>query len=113
LIHVADEDGFEIELDTNGTFYIAGKELTHCQLGQRFTLLVKPIVEASPNSPRTAPLVTSRIYPGLELEQHDQPRITGEISFHRSSSMIKSAMYSFGRAPPPPLTCIVEPLPGN
>ena len=87
FIHTADVDGFEIELDTNGTFYISGKELIHCQLGQKFTLIVAPKVDVQPNTPQTAPLVTTRLFPGASegvrgrvgpvLEVHDQPRITG------------------------------------
>jgi hypothetical protein len=73
----ANSEGFEIELDTNGTFYIAGKERIHCQLGQRFTLIVTAKVDVQPNTPEEAPLVTERIIRGLDLEVHDRPRVTG------------------------------------
>ena len=73
----ANSEGFEIELDTNGTFYIAGAERVHCLLGQRFTLIVNAKMEVQPNTPEEAPLVTERIVRGLDLEVHDRPRVTG------------------------------------
>ena len=54
FIHTADVDGFEIELDTNGTYYISGKELIHCQLGQKFTLIVAPKALIGPCPARSA-----------------------------------------------------------
>ena len=67
-----------------------GKELVHCQLGQRFTLIVHSKVSVTPNTPADAKanrLVTMRNFPGAgpsfrggtspELAVHDQPRVTG------------------------------------
>ena len=71
-------EGFEVEVDTNGTFYFAGSMLTHCMLGQRLRVDVSanPRLGAAPNTPEEAPLITTRNVYGSELAVHDRPRVT-------------------------------------
>ena len=76
MMHGANTEGFESELDTNGTFY-RWRGGGHCLLGQRFTLIVNPKIEVQPNTPEEAPMVIERIVRGLDLEVHDRPRVTG------------------------------------